>query len=149
VDLSDKAARELHEDRIPLIGGVGSDQNFYPGSFGLSEGIREVRHLIAGHLPTVGIGKMTTRYEHGQLAEVRFDPDSPIVSFGRPISTPGACASSETTLLLEKDRKLRTNAATLAYDRSVLQAAPDHSGKSRPKLENSENTAQEETQLIQ
>ena len=78
VDLGDIAARELHDGRIPLIGGIGSDQNRDSGRLGLGESIREVCDLIAGRLPPVGKRKMAIRHQHGQLAEVRLDPNSPI-----------------------------------------------------------------------
>src|SRR5580692_12347040 len=78
MDLGNITARKLNECRIPLIGGVGRDQNLYAGCFGLGKGIREVCDLIAGRLAPVGIRKVTIRYEHGQLAEGRFNPDSAI-----------------------------------------------------------------------
>jgi hypothetical protein len=61
VDLSDIAARELHEHRIPLIGSVGSDQNFHTNRFGLGKRLREIRHFISCPLPAVMIWKVTVR----------------------------------------------------------------------------------------
>lgn len=78
MDFGDIAAGELHEGCVPLISRIRGDQNPYPGCFGLGEGIREVRDFIAGRLASEGMRKMTIRYEHCQLAEVRLDPDSSI-----------------------------------------------------------------------
>jgi hypothetical protein len=77
------ATGKLYEGRIPLIGGIRSDHDRGAGHLRLCESIRQVRNLVSGHLPSVWIRKMAICHKHGQLAEVRLDPDSP-VSVARP-----------------------------------------------------------------
>src|SRR5271170_195494 len=78
MDLGDIPARELNHGCPSAIGCIGPDHNSDPGRFGLSEGSREIRNLVAGHLVPVWIRKMAVRYENRQLAEVGLDTDSPI-----------------------------------------------------------------------
>ena len=78
VDFGDIAAGELYDGRVPLIGRIGRDQDRDSGCLGLDQSIREVRDLISCDFSSVGIGKVAVRHEHRQLAESRFDPDTPI-----------------------------------------------------------------------
>jgi len=65
VDLGNIPAGELHQRCCAMVGSVGRNQDLYAGCLGLGKGIREICDLIAGRLATVGIGKVTIRYEQG------------------------------------------------------------------------------------
>ena len=116
MDLRDIAARELNQGLIPLIGRVGSDQNLDPGSSGLGEGIREVRDLISGYLPTVGIWKMAIGHQHGHFAEIRLDPNPPISVRWSPDLDAGRMRVIGDNFAVRKARKPRMNADTLSVD---------------------------------
>src|ERR1700730_14383556 len=50
VDLGNIAARKLHHGGIPIVRFVRTDDDRYASCFSLGEGIREVSHLVSGHL---------------------------------------------------------------------------------------------------
>ena len=55
VDLGDVAAREFHDRRGPLIGGIGANQDHNSRPFRLGQSTSKVCDLISGHLSAVGI----------------------------------------------------------------------------------------------
>ncbi len=78
MDLGDVSARKLHNGGFTFDGVIRQDEHFHSSRFGLRKRVREIRHFISHDLPAVGIPKVTVRHQHGQLAELRFDPDSPV-----------------------------------------------------------------------
>src|SRR6266850_2422446 len=78
VDFRDVSSRELHDNGFSFVGLIRRYENVDAACFCLSERVRQIRHLISGRLPAVRIGKVTIGNQRGQLAELRFDPQSPI-----------------------------------------------------------------------
>src|SRR5260370_22881088 len=78
VDFRDVSPRELHDSGFPLVGLIRRYEHVDAACFGLSERVRQIRHFISGRLPAVRIRKVTVGNHRGQLAELRFDPQSPI-----------------------------------------------------------------------
>src|SRR6266478_3402398 len=97
VDFRDVSPRELHNNGFPLVGLIRRYEHVDTACFGLSERVRQIRHLISGRLPAVRIRKVTVGNQRGQLPELRFDPHSPI----------GLCRSSDfdawSTLFIRDD----------------------------------------------
>src|SRR6266478_109487 len=85
VDFRDVSPRELHDSGFSLVGLIRRYEHVDAACFGLSERVRQIRHFISGRLPAVRIRKVTVGNHRGQLAELRFDPHSPI----------GFCGSSD------------------------------------------------------
>ena len=70
MDLGDISSRKLYDNRIPFVGLVQRHEDIHASRLGLSEGASQIRHFISGHLPAVGIRKMTVGNKRGQLAEL-------------------------------------------------------------------------------
>jgi hypothetical protein len=85
MDFRDVSARELHDNCFSFLGLVRRYEHVDSARFCLGERVRQIRHLISGRLPAVRIWKVTVGNERDQLAELRFDPQSPI----------GFCGSSD------------------------------------------------------
>src|ERR1700751_4180297 len=83
MDLSDVSPWKSDNNGISSVGFVKRHEDLRASRFGLSERVCQIRHLISRHLVSVGIRKVTVRNERSQLAELRFDPHSP-VGFPRP-----------------------------------------------------------------
>src|SRR5262247_177696 len=78
MDLSDVAARKLHDGRMPTIGCVRSRQHFRAGRFRLVHRLGEIVDIVASQLVPVRIGQMAISYQHGHLTESRLDADTPV-----------------------------------------------------------------------
>ncbi len=85
VDFRDVSSRELSDNGFSFVGLVRRYEHVHATCFCLGERVRQIRHLISGRLSAVRIWKVTVGNERGQLAELRFDPQSPI----------GFCGSSD------------------------------------------------------
>ncbi len=85
VDFRDVSSGELHESGFSLVALIRGNKDVDATGFCLSERVRQVRHFITGHFPAVRIRKVTVGNQRGQLAELRFNLDSPI----------GLCRSSD------------------------------------------------------
>src|SRR5258706_13795070 len=83
VDFRDVSSRELSDIGFSFFGLVRRYEPVHATCFCLGERVRQIRHLISGRLPAVRIWKVTVGSERGQLAELRFDSQSPI-GFGQP-----------------------------------------------------------------
>src|SRR5580658_6128101 len=78
VDLGNVATRKLHESRISVIRGVGSDQDRGSCHLRLCESIGQVRNFVSGCLLSVRIRNAESSHEYGYFAEGRLDSNASI-----------------------------------------------------------------------
>ena len=91
VDLSDVSSGELHDNGISFVGLIRGYEDVDAAGFCLGERVRQIRHFITGHFPAVRIRKVTVGNQGCLLAELRFDPYSPI-GFRGPSDFDARCA---------------------------------------------------------
>src|ERR1700688_2973425 len=78
MNLGDIAPGKFDHRRSAFPALIGVHQHGHAGALGLGERFIEIHDLVAGQLPTVGIGQMTVGHEGRQLAEGGLDADAPV-----------------------------------------------------------------------
>ena len=79
MDFRDVPSRKLHDHGFSFIGFIRKYQHFDAACLRLGERVRQIRYLVPGHFSAIRIRKVSIGDQSGQLAKLRFDPDSPII----------------------------------------------------------------------
>src|ERR1700756_1531626 len=104
MNLGNVAAWELQDRGLAVAGHVGFDQHSRACTLSLADRRREVGDLVARHLSSIRIGKMTIGHQCGYATKGGFDADASVgIGWSADLHARGVAAVRNNLAMRESD----------------------------------------------